>query len=146
MKGFIEKILIDTVVVLVPVLIIVGVHAGNLLMLVDGGRQLDSQFAAVEIASTLSVMQGGPDGMMRTYGFPAVEIQGCIKIYQTYVEVRTSSLGPRAGEAEIVQRSNFTAAIERGDMAQGRPIETDCPVGMKLVLRKQMGKIRITVE
>jgi len=146
MKGFIEKILIDTVVVLVPVLIIVGVHAGNLLMLVDGGRQLDSQFAAVEIASTLSVMQGGPDGMMRTYGFPAILIPGCIKIYQTYVEVHTSALGPRAGEAELVQRANFTASIERSGMAQGQPIETDCPVGMKLVLRKQMGKIQVSVE
>ena len=141
MKGQIEKIL-ELIWILVPVLIIVGVHGANILSLADSGRTFEAKFSAVEIAGAISVLQAGPDGVMNQYKLPTVDAPDCITIFQTYVETHFGLLGGRAGESEMVERVAFSANIDFGDA--GPPITVSCSGGGKsLVMSKENGKVRI---
>jgi creatinine amidohydrolase/Fe(II)-dependent formamide hydrolase-like protein len=130
--------------ILVPVLIIVSVHGGNLVALVEGGRQVEARFSAIEIASALSVLQSGPDGVEHTYDMPAITQPGCVKIYQTYVETSLGYTKGRQGASELVERAAFSADIHREGLREGEPIVIDCAPGAQLVLKKEVGKVSVT--
>lgn len=144
MKGIIERVLM-IIVVLVPALILVSYHGTNLVTLVDGGRQLDARFGAMEIASAISVLQAGPDGVEHRYPLPSVDLRGCVKIFPTYVETNLGGVFKgRQADAQLVERATFSAAVNFGNARQGEPIVIDCKAGSVLALRKESGKVSVT--
>jgi len=140
MKGVIEKVLM-LIWILLPVLIIVTWHGPNLITLMEGGAKIEAQFSAMDIAGAISMLQAGPDGVEHKYSLPNLDISECVKIYPTHVE--TFFRSGRTGSSMLVEREYFSADVD----ISGRYIAADCNAeGKEMKLRKESGKIKVTIE